>query len=332
MSTDTPIEAPVIDAPATEPDQDYQSFKAGMKAGTSDPTPPAADPAAPPAAGDPPPEPPAPPKRPWQNTLPPERQQILFERQQRELEDVRRQLEALRPSAPAPGTAAPPEGPREPQQEDFVKDGVFDSNGYMKAFGAWTRAETLREFQAQQAQERQQEAAKNEEQEARTAVQTFEARVQELAAVDPDIAAGIAHFRQNYGAHVPGVVARSLIGPGSDPRVMYAIACSEDLTRQMAAGDPAQSLKIIGIIEDRIAAHDKAQKSTPPAPPAQIPAAGAYVPRGGAPAAPVTPRTESGQFAPRPPAPTDYGAANGGGSDPLFSSDYDTFKSKRKQM
>lgn len=329
MSNETPIEAPVIDAPATEPEQDYQSFKAGMKAGTSDPTPPAADPAIPPA-GDPPPEPSAPPKRPWQNTLPPERQQILFERQQRELEDVRRQLEALRPSAPAPGTT--PEAPRKPQQADFVKDGQFDSEAYLDARDAWSRAEAIREFRTTQTQERQQEAAKTEEQEARTAVQTFEARVQELAAVDPDIAAGIAHFRQNYGAHVPGVVARSLIGPGSDPRVMYAIACSEDLTRQMAAGDPAQSLKIIGIIEDRIAAHDKAQKSAPPAPPAQIPAAGAYVPRGGAPAAPVAPRTESGQFAPRPPAPTDYGAANGGGSDPLFSSDYDTFKSKRKQM
>lgn len=310
-------------APIEQPD-DYKAFRA-EKLGS-----PAPEAAAPPTA-DPPPapageeQPPAPPVRPWhaQNQIPPERLQIRLEKTQAELEELRRQVAPQVPQAPAVD-----QGPQKPKQEDFIKDGQFDSAGYLDAFGAWTRAETIKEIRADQAKQSEQAAAQTAEQEARTAVQTFEQKVQEFAAVDPDIAAGVAHFRQNYGRQVPEVVARELVH--GDPRIMYAIACSEDLTAQVTRGDIAQTLKVIGILEDRIAAHDRSAKAQPPAPPA-----GAYVPRGGAPQAPANPappapRNEAGQFAARPPVPAEYGAAAGGGSNPLLADDYDTFKKARK--
>lgn len=316
--------APEVPAAATiEPPEDYRAFRA-EKLGAPAPdasTPPVADPPTPPAVEE---KPPAPPVRAWHapNQLPPERLQIQLEKTRAELEELRRQV------APPPPTPAVDPGPQKPKQEDFVKDGQFDSAGYLDAFGAWNRAEALKEFRSEQTRKTEEAAAQTAEQEARADVQTFEQKVQEFASVDPDIAAGVAHFRQNYGRQVPEMVARELVK--GDPRIMYAIACSEDLTAQVTRGDVAQTLKVLGILEDRIAAHDRAAKEQPAAPPA-----GAYVPRGGAPQAPAStappaPRNEAGQFAPRPPVPAEYGAAAGGGSNPLLADDYDVFKKARK--
>lgn len=324
MSENTPALEPEVQAGTDLPEESFQDFKAGKDSE------PVADPAPEvPPAPTAPVTPPAvePPKRPWheQNQIPPERLQIRLEKTQQELEALRRQI-----APPAP--PAPEQAPQKPRQEDFIKDGQFDSAAYLDAFGAFTRAEALRDFRAEQVRNTEQAAAMTAEQEARTVVQSFDQRVQEYASQDPDIAAGVAHFRQNYGNSTPEIVARELLH--ADPRIMYTIACSEDLTAQVVRGDIARTLKVIGILEDRIAAHDKAESAKPAAPAPQV---GAYIPGSVPgkppvpPAAPQASRNDAGQFS-KPPVPSEYGAASGGGANPILSDDYGTFKKARRTL
>lgn len=329
MQVTDPTPAPeTTDSPAPEVEereQSFEDFEAEM----------AGKPAAPatPASDDPPADsPPAPEEKPAKAERPFKR--ILAATAQTNaqiaaLEAENARLRALANPAPAPAPSQPPAdasadqygAKAQPMPEDFEKDGAFDAKAYMAAFGAWNRAEALREVDRREAAKTTAKQAEAEEGEIRQAAQTWQSQAQELAKEDPEIGEAIAFMRRDdVACYIPEKVQIQLLRV--NPLVSVAIASRQDLLDVMQSGNETEALRLIGRIEG-VLEMATARAQTPAAPAAE---------------APPAPRAPDGRFAPPPPrapvpkpaprGPVDLG---GGGTASVNPIDMD-FKTYEKHM
>jgi hypothetical protein len=325
MQVTDPTPAPeTTDSPAPEVEEREQSFEdfeaemAGKPAASAAP-----------ASDDPPADPPpAPEEKPAKQERPFKRILAATAQTNAELERLRAEnarLAAMVPAVP-PAPAQPPAdastdqygAKAQPMPEDFEKDGTFDAKAYMAAFGAWNRAEALREVDRREAAKTTANQAQAEETEIRTAAQTWQSQAQELAKEDPEIGEAIAFMRRNdVACYIPEKVQIQLLRV--NPLVSVAIASRQDLLDVMQSGNETEALRLIGRIEG-VLEMATARAQTPAA---EVPQA---------------PRAPDGRFAPPPPrapvpkpaprGPVDLG---GGGTASVSPIDMD-FKTYEKHM
>lgn len=331
MQVTDPTPAPAEPTPGApeveEREQSFEDFEREMEGK------PAAPPA--PAATDDPPAdpPPAPEEKPAKAERPFKRILAANAQTNAELERLRAENERLRAATAQPAPAAPPApapdatvdqyGPKaQPMPEDFEKDGNFDSKAYMSAFGAWNRAEALREVDRRDADRGQKAQAQAEEVEIRQAAQTWQSQANELAKEDPEIGEAIAFMRRDdVACFIPEKIQVKLLRV--NPLVSVAIASRQDFLDVMQSGNEADALHLIGRIEGVL---DMATRRAGAAP---------------APAAvetPEPPRAPNGQFTPPPvrapvpkPAPRGPVDLGGGGSASVNPIDMD-FATYEKHM
>ena len=338
--TTPPEPAQPAAAPATEErEQSFAEYEAEME---GKPTPAPKQAPATTAAGDPPADPtattnpdegkPAKPERPFKRILAANAQTAA---QIAALEAENARLRALANPAPvqpqAPANPAPAQdspvdqyGPKmQPMPEDFEKDGVFDPKAYMAAFGAWNRAEALREVDRREAERTKTNQATEEQGRIQQAAQTWQAQATELAQQDPEIGEALSFMQRDEVARfIPERVQVQLLH--ASPMVAVAIASRQDLLDVMQSGDVEASLRLIGKIEGVFemvkgqGAHGGAGELQQQAAPVQAP------------------RAPNGQFAPAPvpaanPAPRGPMDLGGGGSAAVHAIDMD-FSTYEKYM
>lgn len=202
------------------------------------------------------------------------------------------------------GKSAPAQESKEltkPVPADFIDPdtGKLDAEKYMDARDAFVRETTLREIE-QREENKRAEARTNEEHQSIVEVQrSFHSQVNELAQQIPDI-----HDAMDFlGSVLPPQMQVQLMN--IDPLVSYAVANSEELTAMLAQADTATAMRIVGVLEARIAS--RRQSAAPESAPVRT---------SQAPQAPERP-------APRAPVDLGGGAGASAVSDPL-GGDYKT--------
>lgn len=332
--TPAPIENPEVPTPEVEErEQSFEDFERELEG--KGPAPAHA-----PAAGDPPAEPPpvpeekpAKPERPFKRILAANAQtNAELERLRAENARLAALAQGVAPPAPPAPTQVPADaqvdqyGPKvKPNARDFDKDGVFDSEAYLDARDAWTRAEALREVDRREADRTKASQVEAEEVEIRQAAQTWHSQAQELAKEDPEIGEAIAFMRRDdVASFIPEKVQIQLLRV--NPLVSVAIASRQDLLDVMQLRHGAtedDAMRLIGRIEG-VLEMATSRANAAPAP--------------GAVEAPEPPRTPSGQFAPAParvpapkPAPRGPVDLGGGGSASVNPIDMD-FATYEKHM
>lgn len=288
---------------------EYKAYKAGQVVH------PAEDPK---PEGDPKPEPEKPVQeepKPWRNKLPPERMERMIRSRDARIQELEAEVQRSKTPTSEGGTAEP-----DPYDAKYQRaDGSFDSQKYMRDNNAWVAENAVKTFEQRQAEARtrqEQEAAQKAEIEAmQTATTSFTEKLEQHKAADPELGEKVAWFAENFAQAVPERVARELLH--SDPRVIGILADHKELLAQALNGDVVDTVKMIGVIEDRllgVAAPPSTQSAAPQKPEAH--------------------RNPQGQFAPKapPPIPSELPTRGGGSQSGLFSDDYRTFKKARNEL
>ena len=301
--------------PKTDDTAEYKAHKAGQVVPTTEDPKPEGDPK-PEAGGKPEPEKPAHEEpKPWRNKLPPERMERMIRSRDARIQELEAEVQRFKTPTPEGGTAEP-----DPYDAKYNRaDGSFDSQKYMRDNNACVAENAVKTFEQRQAEARtkqEQEAAQKAELEAMQAAQaSFSEKLEQHKAADPELGEKVAWFAENFAQAVPDRVARELLH--SDPRVIGVIAEHKELLAQVLNGDIVDTVKMIGVIEDRISgvAAPQSQQSA-------------------APTKPEAPRNPQGQFTPKapPPIPSELPTRGGGSQSGLFSDDYRTFKKARNEL
>lgn len=333
---DPPQPAPNPAPAPEERDQSFAEYEAeleGKPAPAAKPTPAA------PAAGEPPTDPAVPPEdkpgkpeRPYKRILAASAQ---TKEQLKALEQENARLRALAGQAPAAQAQAPAQGapdsdqygPKaQPMPEDFEKDGVFDSKAYMSAFGAWNRAEALREVDRRESERTKTAQASEETARIQQAAQTWQTQATELAQQDTEIGEALTFMqRDDVARFIPERVQVQLLH--ASPMVAVAIASRQDLLDIIQSGDVESSLRLIGKIEGILEmARGESVQGGAGQPSQSQPAAPAAAPASRAPNGQFTPAPAPARVAPR--GPMDLG---GGGSAAVHPIDMD-FQTYEKHM
>jgi hypothetical protein len=169
-----------------------------------------------------------------------------------------RLTEGLRPAAPAAPAAAPAPvaAPTElpPKLEDFK----FDASAHAKALGEWTQKQVDARVAAGV-------EAKLAEQNAQTARQVFESRVDAFRATTPDFDTVISN--PNLPNLHPRAAAR-VVNHEKGPAIAYHLAKNPDLAVRISRLDADSQLVAIGRIEASLEAPASAKPQKAPAAPA----------------------------------------------------------------